>query len=176
MEQIPVLLVVPCLVINRGFVGVSWAGQRHGLRRPLGVAVSPDGTRAYVTNFSANTVSVIKTNTNTVVATIPVGAFPFGVAVSPNGTRAYVTNLNDDTASVINTNTNTVVATIPVGDLPFGVAIGVVPCPGHGKPGHGKPGHDRPTTATTALADGRVPANACVDACTTLWNAYGQLG
>jgi hypothetical protein len=28
----------------------------------------------------------------------------------------------------------------------------------------------------TALADGRVPANVCVDACMTLRNAYGQLG
>ncbi|MFB7739935.1 hypothetical protein ACFC08_37550 [Streptomyces sp. NPDC056112] len=27
-----------------------------------------------------------------------------------------------------------------------------------------------------ALADGRVPANVCVDACLTLRNAYGQLG
>src|SRR3954468_3236665 len=27
-----------------------------------------------------------------------------------------------------------------------------------------------------ALADGRVPANVCVDACMTLRNAYGQLG
>ena len=59
---------------------------------PVGVAVTPDGTRAYVTNCDADTVSVIDTATNTVIATIPVGDRPGDVAVSPDGTRAYVTN------------------------------------------------------------------------------------
>ena len=67
--------------------------------------------------------SVIDTATNTVTATITVGAGPVGVAVSPDGTRAYVTNLGDDTVSVIDTATNTVTATIPVGDDPVGVAV-----------------------------------------------------
>ena len=43
---------------------------------PIGVAVSPDGTRAYVTNNINDTVSVIDTATNTVTATIPVGDHP----------------------------------------------------------------------------------------------------
>ena len=42
--------------------------------QPIGAAVTPDGTRVYVTNTASNTVSVINTATNTVVATIPVGA------------------------------------------------------------------------------------------------------
>ncbi|MFC5881829.1 beta-propeller fold lactonase family protein, partial [Streptomyces virginiae] len=90
---------------------------------PQGVAVSPDGTRAYVTNYGADTVSVINTATNTVVATVPVGDAPQGVAVSRDGTRAYVINAGDDTVSVINTATNTVVATVPVGDAPREVAV-----------------------------------------------------
>jgi YVTN family beta-propeller protein len=48
---------------------------------PEAVAVSPDGTRAYVTNNSANTVSVIDTATNTVTTNIPVGNSPYGVAI-----------------------------------------------------------------------------------------------
>jgi len=39
---------------------------------------------AYVTNFFSNTVSVIDTATNTVVATVPVGSFPSGVAITPS--------------------------------------------------------------------------------------------
>ncbi|MGQ0445312.1 MAG: hypothetical protein ACT4O2_09360 [Beijerinckiaceae bacterium] len=39
---------------------------------PFGVAVTPDGTKVYVTNFLSNTVSVIATATNTLVATIPI--------------------------------------------------------------------------------------------------------
>src|SRR5437870_2398375 len=65
-------------------------------------------TRAYVTSCD-NTVSVIDTATNTVIATIPVGLNPFGVAITPDGTRAYVVNHGADfegshgTVSVIDT-------------------------------------------------------------------------
>lgn len=46
--------------------------------------------RAYVTNFSSDTVSVIDTASNTVVATIGVGNGPIGVAVgrSPSPIRS----------------------------------------------------------------------------------------
>jgi YVTN family beta-propeller protein len=82
-------------------------------------------TRAYVTNRSDNTVSVIDTATNTVIATIPLGtfAFPHGVAVTPDGLRVYVVNSALGTVSVIDTATNTVVTTISVGSNPFGLAI-----------------------------------------------------
>jgi YVTN family beta-propeller protein len=43
---------------------------------PLGVAVTPDGSKVYVTNEGLNTVSVIDTATNTVIGTIPVGTQP----------------------------------------------------------------------------------------------------
>jgi YVTN family beta-propeller protein len=52
---------------------------------------------AYVTNGGDNTVSVIATATNTVTATIPVGAGPGGVAVSPDGNTVYVANGGDNT-------------------------------------------------------------------------------
>ncbi|NJN66557.1 MAG: hypothetical protein HC884_07500, partial [Chloroflexaceae bacterium] len=51
-----------------------------------------DGPFAYVANFADDTVSVIDTSTNTVVATVAVGNTPVGVAVNPAGTRVYVTN------------------------------------------------------------------------------------
>jgi YVTN family beta-propeller protein len=77
----------------------------------------------YVANNGDNTVSVISTTTNTVVATVPVGVNPWGLAITPNGAFAYVTNLGDNTVSVINTNTNTIVATVSAGAGPAGVAI-----------------------------------------------------
>jgi len=39
---------------------------------PVGVCVSPDGSKVYVTNTLSASVSVINTSTNTVIATIPV--------------------------------------------------------------------------------------------------------
>ena len=81
------------------------------------------GPYAYIPNADSNNVSVINTDTNTVVATVPVGAFPIGVAVNPSGTRVYVTNMHDNSISVINTATNTVVATVGVGYWPCGIAV-----------------------------------------------------
>jgi YVTN family beta-propeller protein len=64
---------------------------------PNGLAVSPDGKRVYVTNFSDDTVSVIGTVSNTVTSTIAVGNSPRGVAVSSDGDRIFVANSADGT-------------------------------------------------------------------------------
>ena len=88
-----------------------------------GVAIKPDGTRAYVANNGSASVSVIDTSSNTVVSTVRVGNAPIGVAITPNGTRAYVTNHDDSTVSVIDTSSNTVVAAVAVGSGPNGLAI-----------------------------------------------------
>jgi YVTN family beta-propeller protein len=98
---------------------------------PYGVAVTPDGTKAYVTNagdinIPGNTVSVINTSTNTIVTNVTVGDMPWGVAVTPDGKKVYVANHNDNNVSVIDTATNTITATVNVGDEPeaFGQFIG----------------------------------------------------
>jgi YVTN family beta-propeller protein len=52
---------------------------------PVGVAVTPDGSKVYVANRGSRTVSAIATAPNTVVATIDVGLAPFGIAVTPDG-------------------------------------------------------------------------------------------
>src|SRR5258708_20237776 len=97
--------------------------------RPGGVAVSPDGSKVYVTNSLpfTGTVSVIDAATNTVSATIPVGPFPGGVAVSPDGTKVYVT-IFSNAASVMHTAPTTVSATIPLG-TPATDPIGHAPGP-----------------------------------------------
>jgi YVTN family beta-propeller protein len=75
----------------------------------------------YVTNEKDNTVSVINGQTNTVVATIPVGNGQGGIGVNPTTNMIYV--LDNNTVSVINGQTNTVVATIPVGNDPYEVGV-----------------------------------------------------
>jgi YVTN family beta-propeller protein len=93
---------------------------------PFGVAVTPDGAFAYVTNGAPgteNSVSVINTSTNAVTKTISVGSNPTGVAVNPGGSFAYVTNAGDGTVSVISTATNTVTNTISAGSAPYFVAF-----------------------------------------------------
>ena len=82
---------------------------------------------AYVSNISANTVSVVNTANNTVVKTISVGDGPWGVAVNQKGNLAYVVNNHNsgtgNSVSVINTATNSLTTTIPVGMVPFDVAF-----------------------------------------------------
>jgi YVTN family beta-propeller protein len=74
---------------------------------PYGVAVTPDGSKVYVTNLNDNTVSVIDTAMNKVITTISVGPNPLAVAVTPDGSKVYVTSLSG-TVSVIDTVSNTV--------------------------------------------------------------------
>jgi YVTN family beta-propeller protein len=107
----------------RSAPGVVSVGQG-----PSAVAISPDGRRVYVPNagsgaMAGNTVSVIDTATNTVIATVLVGFGPSGVAITPDGGHVYVANGAADSVSVIDTVTNTVTATVPVGREPSGVAI-----------------------------------------------------
>src|SRR5260370_42277215 len=88
--------------------GDAW--KKLALALMLACLLAPALSRAqnaYVTNEAANTVSVIDTTTNAVIATIPVGLLPFGVAVTPDGSKVYVTNLasNPEQASVGTANT-----------------------------------------------------------------------
>ncbi|MFF4018282.1 protein kinase [Streptomyces sp. NPDC001843] len=93
---------------------------------PGGVAVSPDGRRAYATNyFDPASVSVIDTATDrTAGKPIPVGDKPQGVAISPDGRRAYVANSGSDSVSVIDTATDRTVGNpIKVGKNPIRLAV-----------------------------------------------------
>ncbi len=64
--------------------------------RPSMVAITPDGTRAYVVHDESDAVNVIDTDPhsptfNTVLVTIPWVAASAGIAITPDGTRAYIT-------------------------------------------------------------------------------------
>lgn len=86
---------------------------------PWGMAVTPDGTEAYVANNASNSVSVIDTTTNTVASTISLGAAPYAVAITPDASEVWVTNPAADTISIISTATNMVTSTISVASAPL---------------------------------------------------------
>ena len=79
----------------------AWVTEVWSSDHPVGVAVTPNGSYVYVTNYHSDTVSVVQTSDNTVVDIISVGDFPRGVAVIPNGRYVYVANGFDNTMSVI---------------------------------------------------------------------------
>ena len=61
-----------------------------GFGSPAGIALTRDGSTAYVGNDLSNTVSVLDTATNTIIATIPVGIGPAAIRVSPVPLRSFV--------------------------------------------------------------------------------------
>jgi len=86
-------------------------------------ATSPDGTRVYVANYGGNDISVIDTNTNSVIATVDVGGNPRGVAVTPDGTKVYVAHQASGYVTVFDAVTHTVITTVYSGGAPYGVAV-----------------------------------------------------
>ena len=95
--------------------------------RPLGVAVSPDGSAVLVTNNTDGTVSIIDAATNKVRTTLAVGRLPNAVVVKPDGSRAYVANGGDSTVSVIDLATDAVIATIPLISARFAPGLALSP-------------------------------------------------
>ena len=117
---------------------------------PYDVVVSPDGQRAYVSNWGgrppgktdrtadssgtpvlvdkrgaalSGTVSVIDLKQNREIREIATGLHPSGLALSADGRTLFVANANSDTISVIDTETLRVTETVSVRPdpaLPFG--------------------------------------------------------
>ncbi|MFI5332670.1 MAG: beta-propeller fold lactonase family protein [Candidatus Babeliales bacterium] len=76
--------------------------------QPFGIAITPNGKTAYVTNFAGASVSVIDIASNTVTQAITSFGNPQGIAITPNGTMAYVVDNGNNTVSVIAIPGNTV--------------------------------------------------------------------
>ena len=95
---------------------------------PQLLAFNPANGDMYVTHTtSPGSVSVIDSQTNTVVASISL-IYPYGIAYNPANGDMYVTlsgSINNTFfVSVIDTSTNTVVDNIPVGTtLQYGIAF-----------------------------------------------------
>jgi len=119
--RVVVIDIAAKVALTSFYLGAGWM--------PLGIAVHPDGKRAYfafadVTGSHQDVVRVFDTTTMTPTETsVPVGARPTGLAVTPDGAKLYVSNNLDNSVSVINTLASLVIKTVPVGLAPAGVAI-----------------------------------------------------
>jgi YVTN family beta-propeller protein len=76
------------------------------------VAVTPDGTQAFVTDMNSNSVAVVDTATDQVTANLPAGGLPASVGITPDGSEAFVGNILSGDATVIDPATDTVIGTI----------------------------------------------------------------
>ena len=108
---------------------------------PSGMALSPDASRLYVALNGANTLGVIDTASDQLIAQIPVGNAPRQVVLADNGTVAYVsneggrsaqpgdfTNLSDGTPIVSDRSTGgAITGTVSVVDLSAGKETEEIP-------------------------------------------------
>jgi YVTN family beta-propeller protein len=95
-------------------------------REPRFVALSPDNSRAYVTNAVDGTLSVVDLTASTPVALgtgIEVGVEPRGVAVTPNGSFAFVAGHLTGDVAVVRLASNQVVGRVNTGGNPYAIAI-----------------------------------------------------
>ncbi len=94
---------------------------------PNGVAVVPNGSRAFIANTVSGTVTSMQVYRGgvggRVLRHIPVGTEPYAVVMTPNGRKLYVANARSNTISVIDPNTNSVIRTVNVGPEPRGLAV-----------------------------------------------------
>lgn len=94
---------------------------------PIGIAITPDGTTAYVGDGGSSSVSVIDLGTNTLMGNIsvPMGNVVILPTVSSDGSRVYLT---DGTVIVtINAVTKRVISTIHLSGVVGGIALAPPP-------------------------------------------------
>lgn len=86
---------------------------------PRGIAISHDGSTAYVAESAKNSVSVIDLATNEIVRHISVGAGPSNVALTSDG-RIVSSNSNGDTVSIVS---DSDVLKLPSAGSPWSIAV-----------------------------------------------------
>jgi DNA-binding beta-propeller fold protein YncE len=106
----------------------SGTGQSFGTsipvgKRPISMAITPNGRRAVVVNFGGDSATVVETATRTPVKTIVLPDNGERVAISPGGTVAYVTDEGDEEVHVIDPETAKLVGSFPVGPEASAVAF-----------------------------------------------------
>jgi len=92
-------------------------------KTPVHLALKPDGGEIFVSNFGADTVSEITTNTNEVGVTYVIGAGPVHGIVSADNSTLYVSNFNSDMIAVYSIDDGKTLGWFQVGSRPDALAL-----------------------------------------------------
>ena len=95
-------------------------------KEPRFVAISPNNSRAYVTNAVDGTMSIIDLTAATPVALanpVNVGVEPRGIAITPNGGFAFIAGNTTGDVTIVRLSNNEVVGTVNIGGNPYALAI-----------------------------------------------------
>jgi YVTN family beta-propeller protein len=87
------------------------------------VAVSPDATRAYVTNIGSGTTTVIDLVTGSKLTDLPTGAGSEALALSPDGRELWVAARGAGEIAVVDTGALAIKARLPLQGMPIRIAF-----------------------------------------------------
>jgi YVTN family beta-propeller protein len=87
------------------------------------IAITHNGTTAYVTSFKGDEVIPVDLATGTAGQPIIVGQHPFAIAITSDDRTAYVACTDSNAVYPVNLATGAVGSPIPVGSEPFAIAI-----------------------------------------------------
>lgn len=91
---------------------------------PEGMALRPQSRELWVASRIANTLSVIDTRSDTVVATVPTGGeFSLKLAFSPDGRSVWVSNNASGTVTLLDAATRRLVDSVDLGTATLGIAV-----------------------------------------------------
>ena len=96
---------------------------KPGEIKPMGMALSTDAAKLYVSTGRGKMLFVIDTATNKPVTSFEIGQRPWGIALSPDGKTLYSANGPSNDVSVIDLATNTVTKKVKVSTGPWGVIV-----------------------------------------------------
>ena len=93
--------------------------------RPMGVQLSPDGSRLFVSLGRAKSIGVVdvaKTAYEGMIA--DAGARPWGIGISEDGSKLYTANGPSGDVSIVDVASGRTEARVAVGGSPWGIAVG----------------------------------------------------
>ncbi|MFB3910026.1 MAG: cytochrome D1 domain-containing protein [Candidatus Eisenbacteria bacterium] len=106
----------------------AWLGSTESGEPPEGdaprrVAITPDGSKAVVTNVLSGNLTILDLGSLSIEAIVPVGSHPQEVAITSDSRWALVTSVTPGKLSVLDLQTDQVVANVPCGNYPIDVVI-----------------------------------------------------
>ncbi len=94
-----------------------------GQVKPMGLALSEDGKKLYVTTGKGKSVMVVDTATNTVATSFEVGQRPWGIALAPDGKTLFTANGPSGDVSIVDVATNKVTKKVKATGGPWGIQV-----------------------------------------------------
>jgi YVTN family beta-propeller protein len=87
------------------------------------LAVSPDGTKIYLTAHSDNALVIVDAGRKAFVKKLAIGRNPRGISFAPDGAQAFISNSFSNEIHIVDTVTDVVIGRYTVGQNPRGIAL-----------------------------------------------------